>query len=86
MQALNYIFILIFSELNAVVSGTPFLSRKCDFISDGDKYLSRDILSNVLEKQFCPDAVKQQSFYDDITSVMWIYNADTPEEAAIMID
>jgi hypothetical protein len=83
MQVLNYFLTLmvVLIELNTVVSGEFSLYRTCPYIGKG--YISRDILRNVLEKEFCPDAVKLPQS-SNITS--WIYNAETPEEVEITID
>ena len=50
------------------------------------KYVGRDTIADIIQKQYCPDAVKQGKLDANSASIARTYNKGTPEEVSVSID
>lgn len=63
----------------------PKPSQEC-YGLDGDKYVTRDTLKDIIEDQFCPDAVDQGTLDEGSGALFRIYLEGTVEEVGIAIE
>ncbi|PGG98664.1 hypothetical protein AJ80_09501 [Polytolypa hystricis UAMH7299] len=66
----------------AAVTMSPLQS--CSELNE--RYVTRSTLNDILENQFCPDAVRLQLLGPRSNSIEWIYNNNTPEMVAISVN
>jgi hypothetical protein len=64
---------------------TPTPQLTCNGLAS-KKYVEHDGLADHIQKEFCPDAVKQGGPDKDSGSIVRRYNQDTPAEVSISID
>lgn len=63
----------------------PTSERTCNGLAS-NKYVARDGLADHIQKEFCPEAVKQGGPDKDSGSIVRLYNQGTPEEVSISLD
>lgn len=71
----------------ASIQQTPTLTLQltCNGLAS-KKYVERDGLADHIQKEFCPNAVKQGSLDKDSGSIVRQYNQGTPDEVSISIN
>ncbi|OJD23538.1 hypothetical protein ACJ73_05103 [Blastomyces percursus] len=75
---------LAYSTLNNLP--TPVVPFQACNTPLSERYVARSTLNNIIEEQFCPDAVKMQPFPPEMNTIRRLYNNGTPEHVAISIN